>query len=209
MHRIFIFLERRPDLDRAALHFWWLKPHRALVEKVPGLRRYTASLEAAGEEGPFDGVAELWFDDASAAATALRSSPGQVLDADMRAHAKRMERLDLVAHELFDTGLPSPFKLLAALKRRADLTRAEFASWWLERHAPMVVAFPQLRRYCVNIVADESERFVDGIAEVAFADLETLKAITSSAQVKSVQGDSQVHTSARYRMLVEERVLIR
>lgn len=204
MHKTFLFLARRAGLDRSAFHSWWLDAHRVLVEQVPGLRRYTASLEADGADAPFDGLAELWFDDARAAAAALASPPGRRLDKDLRAHAARVERVEVVAHEFLNTGLPAPCKLIAALKRDPKLTRAQFASWWLERHAPLVVVFPELRRYCVNIVTDERECFADGVAEVAFGDLESLRRITSSAEVKNVQGDSQAHTSERYRLLVAE-----
>jgi uncharacterized protein (TIGR02118 family) len=116
----------------------------------------------------------------------------------------RLEHVVLVEHKFVDTGLPAPYKLVAALKRRADLTRAAFKSWWLDKHAPLVVVFPELRRYQVDLVEDGPEGFADGIAEVSFADLATLKRITSSKQVKDAQEDSRVHTEARYRMFVEE-----
>ena len=207
MHKIFTFVKAR---DRAALRAWWLEPpHATLATAVPGLQRYTASLEAEGADAPFDGVAEMWFDTALGDAVAMQSAAGQQLAGDLRGHASRIEQIHVVEHKFVDTGQPAPFKLIAALKRRSDMSRAEFASWWLDRHAPLVVVFPELRRYSVNIVVDEDERFVDGVAEVAFADLDTLKRVTGSAQVKNVQGDSQVHTSARYRLLAQEFPLIR
>lgn len=204
MHKTIVFLKRRADLDRVAFFDWWLNAHRPLVEKIPGLQRYTISLEAAGEDGLFDGLGELWFDDAQASATGFTSPQGQIASADTQAHVARRERIDLVEHKFVDTGLPAPCKLVAALKRRADLTRAAFKSWWLDRHAPLVVAFPELRRYQVDLVEDGPEGFADGIAEVSFADLPTLQRITSSKQVKDVQKDSCRHTEARYRMFVEE-----
>ncbi|HET7033494.1 MAG TPA: EthD domain-containing protein [Casimicrobiaceae bacterium] len=210
MHKVFTFIKARAGIDRPALRAWWLEPpHAKLAAGVPGLHRYTASLEADGADAPFDGVAEMWFDTVLEDAVAIRSAAGGELDATLRAHAARTEQIHVVEHKFVDTGRPAPFKLIAALKRRSDMTRGEFASWWLERHAPLVVVFPELRRYSVNIVVDEDERFVDGVAEVAFADLETLKRITGSAQVKGVQGDSQAHTSARYRLLAQEFHIIR
>jgi hypothetical protein len=75
----------------------------------------------------------------------------------------------------------------------------------LEKHAPLVVAFPELARYQVNLVpAGEEEGFADGVAEVCFNDLETLRRITSSQQVKTVQQDSVVHSAAINRLLVQE-----
>ena len=204
MHKIMVYLKRRADLDRPAFFSWWLGGHRQLAEKIPGLRRYTISLEADGEDGLFDGMAELWFEDVAAAAAGFASLEGRAAGADAQAHVSRLERLGLSEHKFVDTGRPAPFKLVAALKRRPDLTRAEFKAWWLDKHAPLVVAFPELRRYQVDLVDGGPEGFADGIAEVCFADLATLKRITSSKQVKDAQEDSQQHSEARYRMFVEE-----
>jgi uncharacterized protein (TIGR02118 family) len=204
MRKVMVFLKRRSDLDRTAFFDWWLNRHRPLAANIPGLRHYTISLEADGEDTLFDGLAELWFDHVQAADTGFASPQGQTAMADARDHVSRRERLDLHEHKFVNTGLPAPFKLMAALKRHPDLTRAAFKSWWLDKHAPLVVAFPELRRYQVDLVEDGPEGFADGIAEVSFADLETLKRITSSKQVKDAQEDSRLHSAARYRMFVEE-----
>ena len=97
---------------------------------------------------------------------------------------------------------------MAALKRREDLTRGDFKSWWLDRHAPIVVTFPELGRYQVDLVEQGPEGFADGVAEVSFADLPTLQRIMSTKQVKDTQHDSQVHTRARSRMFVQEHPVI-
>jgi uncharacterized protein (TIGR02118 family) len=67
MQRIVIYLKRRTDLLQPLFFAWWLGQHRALVEKLPGLRRYIISLAADAQDGPFDGMAELWFNDLAAA----------------------------------------------------------------------------------------------------------------------------------------------
>lgn len=204
MRKIMVFLKRRTDLDRPAFFAWWLNDHRPLVEKIPGLKRYTISLQADGEDGAFDGVAELWFDDAAAAERGFASDEAARAGADTRAHASRRERLDLVEHKFIDTGAAAPFKLVSALKRRAGLTRPQFKDWWLQRHAPMVKKFPELRRYQVDLVEDGPEGFADGIAELNFADLDTLRRVTGSTQVKDVQKDSVVHADGLIRLFVRE-----
>jgi uncharacterized protein (TIGR02118 family) len=207
MLKIAFFLKRRPELTRPDFFAWWLDEHRSLVEKLPGLRRYVISLEAAGEDGSLDGLAELWFDDLAAAEAAFASAEGKAARADTEAHAIRRERIDLVEHPFVDRGTEPAFRLVSALKRRADMDRAQFKDWWLTRHAPMVVEFPELERYQVSLVEDGEEGFADGIAEVSFADLEALGRITSSPQVKAVQQDSVAHTSAIERLLVEVHVV--
>ena len=208
MHKSFCFMKRRAQHSRAAFDRWCLHEQASLVEHLPELRGYTASIEARGDENDFDAVGEYWFADAASATAAWQSPAGQRLDEETRGHAARVERVQVTAHEFLNTGPDSRFKLFAALKRRTDMTRQEFASWWLERHAPLVVVFPELQRYCVNIVTDPTEQFVDGIAEVAFASLESLVRVITSAQVKAVQSDSQEHTSARHRLLAQETRIV-
>lgn len=202
MRKVILYHKRRPGTDRPGHFHWSLHQHPALLARIPGLTRCAVSLEAEGKDEAFDVATELSFADGAG----LASAEAEHALAALRAQASRIERVDLVPHPLVDAG-PAPFKLLAALKRRADLTRADFKTWWLDRHAPHVVGFPELRRYQVNLVEDGPEAFVDGIAEVGFADLEALQRIMSRTDVKDVQQDSQVHTQARYRMFVEEHVV--
>jgi uncharacterized protein (TIGR02118 family) len=203
------FLARSPHLDRETFFDWWLNHHAPLVVQVPGLKRYIISLAAVPEESTFDGVAELWFDNANAMSQGFADKAGQIARADGAEHTTRIERLHVVEYPFVDTGSLPRFKLVAALKRRADLDRAAFKAWWLEKHAPLVVAFPELARYQVNLVpAGEPEGVADGVAEVCFNDLDTLIRVTSSTQVKAVQQDSVVYSSAINRLLVQEHPII-
>ncbi|MSO77257.1 MAG: EthD family reductase [Alphaproteobacteria bacterium] len=208
MIRLMSFLKRRADLDRPAFFRWWLGDHRKLVVKIPNIRRYTISHATDTEDGPFDGLAELWFESAEAARAAFATPAGQAGRADAEAHVSRMERLPVVEYPCLDKGTSPRFKLVAALKRRADMDRPAFKSWWLERHAPMVLPFPSLARYQVNLVEEGEETFADGVAEVCFDDLATLMRVMTSAPVRAVQEDSHAHTVARYRLYAEEHRII-
>ena len=208
MAKALIFIKRSPGIERSSLYLWLLNEHASLVKKMPGVRRYTVSLEAEGLDRDFDALLEFWFDDAKAAEVAFDHAAGKTLLADLETRAARLERVTVAEHKFVQAAPSAPFKLVAALKRREDLTRGQFKSWWLERHAPIVVGFPELGRYQVDIVEEGPECFVDGIAEVSFADLPTLQRIMSTRQVKDTQHDSQVHTRARYRMFVEEHPVI-
>ena len=208
MRKIMLYQKRRSGTDRQAFFDAALREQARLLEAIPALERMVVSLEAEGKDEAFDAVTELMFDDAHAASSGLASESGERALAAMRSNASRFERLDLVPHPLFNIGQPAPFKLIVALKRRADLTRSEFKTWWLDRHAPYVVKFGELRRYQVNLVEDGPELFVDGTAEVCFADLAALQRVMSRDHVKEVQQDSQAHTRERYRFFVEEHVLL-
>ena len=145
MQRIVVYLKRRADLARPVFFDWWLGQHRELAEKLPGLRRYIISLAADTQEGLFDGMAELWYDDLAAADMAFASAAGQAALADSDAHISRRERLNLTEHTIIDHPTPPRFKFAAGLKRRADMSREEFGHWWLERHVPYVKKFPEVR----------------------------------------------------------------
>ena len=70
------------ELDRERFHRWWLDEHVAYGKKLPNLRKYrvcliTGSTSHEGRE-PWDGVAELWFDDRAALDAAWSSEVGQI-----------------------------------------------------------------------------------------------------------------------------------
>ena len=70
------------ELDRERFHRWWLDEHVAYGKKLPNLRKYrvcliTGSTSHEGRE-PWDGVAELWFDDRAALDAARSSEVGQI-----------------------------------------------------------------------------------------------------------------------------------
>ena len=204
MQRVVIYLKRRADLPQPLFFDWWLGQHRALAEQLPGLRQYTISLAADAQEGPFDGMAELWFDDLAAADAAFASPAGQTARADADAHVARRERLNLTEHTIIDHPAPPRFKYTAGLKRRADMSREAFAHWWLERHVPYVKQFPDVWKYRVSLVEAGPETVVDGLAEVWFDDMATLRRVTASEVVKEAQRHSVAHTSDRLRLVVEE-----
>jgi hypothetical protein len=208
MAKALVFVKRARGVERAAWYPWLLDEHAPRATKLPGVRRYTVSLEAEGLERDFDALLEFSFDDTKAAQRAFDSAAAKSLSAELESRAAQLERLTVAEHSFVNAPGQARFKLVAALKRREDLTRGEFKSWWLERHAPIVVGFPELKRYQVDIVEDVAERFADGIAEVSFADLATLQRIMATKQVKDTQHDSQMHTRARYRMFVEEHPFI-
>jgi uncharacterized protein (TIGR02118 family) len=204
MQRVVIYLKRRTDLLQPLFFDWWLGHHRVLAEQLPGLRQYIISLATDDEDGPFDGMAELWFDDLEASDAAFSSPAGQAARADADAHVARRVRLTLTEHTIIDHPAPPRFKYSAGLKRRADMSREAFAHWWLDRHVPYVKQFPALRKYRVSLVDSGPETIVDGLAEVWFDDMATLRRVTASDVVKEAQRHSVAHTSDRIRLVVEE-----
>ncbi len=71
MIKVFSFLKGRTDWTQEQFQRWWLEEHVPNARKLPGLRKYTVCLTTGStthpnDAPPFDGVAELWFDDRAA-----------------------------------------------------------------------------------------------------------------------------------------------
>lgn len=62
---------RRPDLDADVVRERWPAGHVDVVRRLPGLRRYVTSVPLDPDGADFDGVSELYFDDADALDAAL------------------------------------------------------------------------------------------------------------------------------------------
>ncbi len=77
MIKVFYFIPKRPDISEEQFHRHWREVHAPLALRLPGLRRYVQSHRinhpGFGLSSPYDGVAEVWFDDL-ATATAMRDS---------------------------------------------------------------------------------------------------------------------------------------
>lgn len=91
MLKLIFCLRRRAELSQAEFQRYWLEQHGPLVRQhaaALGIRRYVQShtladplndlLQAGrGSDVPFDGVAELWWDDKTAFETASTSEDGR------------------------------------------------------------------------------------------------------------------------------------
>jgi len=77
MIKVSVFLTRRPDLTHEQFSQYWKEKHAPLVMSLDvfktHVRQYTQQHSLNLPEGfplaPYDGVAELWFDDLSAVMT--------------------------------------------------------------------------------------------------------------------------------------------
>jgi uncharacterized protein (TIGR02118 family) len=103
MVKLVFCLRRRPDVTEEEFHRYWREEHAPLVVRhasTLGIRRYVQlhtvsgplnALLAATRGGPeaFDGVAELWFDDAADIAASAGTDKGRVAAAELAADEER------------------------------------------------------------------------------------------------------------------------
>lgn len=98
-------------------------------------------------------------------------------------------------------------KAVIALTRADGVTHDEFATWWLERHAPLARQLPGLRRAAFNLVEDPAEGDPDGISELWFDSRAAFDAAYASPTGERVVADSLANVAARRRTFVTEHVI--
>lgn len=82
-------------------------------------------------------------------------------------------------------------KQLSIFRRREDLPQETFRDYWRDRHPEVVTRLPGIRRYVQNHVTGvlRGEPAWDGIAEVWFDDLESMRANVSSPVLADIRAD--------------------
>jgi uncharacterized protein (TIGR02118 family) len=113
MIKLVFCLRRRPDLSREAFQRYWHETHAPLVRRHAAalhVRRYVqvhtlddplqdALRASRGGPDPYDGVAELWWDDRAALAAALADPDAQRAAAELLEDERRF--IDLARSPLF------------------------------------------------------------------------------------------------------------
>lgn len=102
------------------------------------------------------------------------------------------------------------FKLVVLLKRKQDQTDQEFAKYWLERHALLAKKMPGLRKYVVNVVRCPPNREPDynGIVELWFDDIESMKKALASSEGQATQKNTETFTSKVTTLYIDEHNVI-
>ena len=101
MIKVVVLLRRPHDWTREKFHCWWLDEHVTCGKALPNLRKYrvclvTGSTSHEGRE-PWDGIAELSFDNRAALDAAWSSDVGQIALAHSR--ESHSDRLVLITEE--------------------------------------------------------------------------------------------------------------
>jgi uncharacterized protein (TIGR02118 family) len=103
MIKVLAVLHKRADMSREEFVRYWREVHAPLAEGMKGVRRYVINptLEAfAMGEPSFDGLAELWFDDAAAARVAFASPVGIATTQDVAKFAQPEKTQIVIAEEI-------------------------------------------------------------------------------------------------------------
>lgn len=92
MFKAIILLTRSEGASHAEFREWWLERHAPLARQLPGLRRLVFNV-VDGDDVPYDGVSELWFDSQEAFEAAYATKLGEAVAADSLAHVSARVRL--------------------------------------------------------------------------------------------------------------------
>lgn len=94
-------------------------------------------------------------------------------------------------------------KLMSIVKRPKDKSLQELRRWWVEEHTKRSTKIPGIRRYVINIVADEAEGMceIDGVNELYFDDMTAVrKALESPAFAEAMK------EAEEYGLIVVDRI---
>jgi uncharacterized protein (TIGR02118 family) len=103
MIKVIAVLHKRSDMSREQFVRYWREVHAPLAQGMEGVRRYVINptLEAfAPGAAAFDGVAELWFDDAVEARRAFASPVGIATIQDLVKFAQAEKTQIVIAEEI-------------------------------------------------------------------------------------------------------------
>jgi uncharacterized protein (TIGR02118 family) len=85
MVKLVFLLHRRPGMSFGDFSRYWQDKHAAIGAALPGVRKYVQNDAVATPDGsplPYDGIAELWFDNMASLQRALASPEAQAAIAD-------------------------------------------------------------------------------------------------------------------------------
>jgi uncharacterized protein (TIGR02118 family) len=108
--------------------------------------------------------------------------------------------------------MAQPVKLIALLKAKPGMTRAEFTKRWVEEHCPFTLKFKNLKGYRVNIAITEYQELkgelpYDGTAELWWDSLEDLQADFASLEGVTAGADADEFTVVRTHIYTREYIL--
>ena len=108
--------------------------------------------------------------------------------------------------------MAQPVKLIALLKAKPGMTRAEFMKRWVSEHCPFTLKFKNLKGYRVNIAIEEYQELqgelpYDGTAELWWDSLADLQADFASPEGATAGADADEFTVVRTHIYTREYIL--
>lgn len=98
-------------------------------------------------------------------------------------------------------------KVISLMKRKQDMSFAEFQSWLLNDHAKIAKGIPGMRNYTINILATANDELpFEAASEMWFDSEAAMMEAFGTDGGKAAGGDAAAHCSNRVRMVLNEHV---
>jgi len=101
--KMIFLVHRRPELTRIEIQKHWRETSGRIGSKIPGLRKYIQHHGVPGADGiepPYDGFAEMWWDDGDSLQKALESPECRTATEDIEKIVGRQETFAIEQHEM-------------------------------------------------------------------------------------------------------------
>ena len=99
------------------------------------------------------------------------------------------------------------YKVVGLLKRPDGMDMEDFRRWWLEVHAPKVMKWKGLTRYCINLCTTDDQRY-DGMAETWFETKQDMENAFAPAEGQAARQSATDGSQEIVILFTEEHVMV-
>ena len=108
--------------------------------------------------------------------------------------------------------MSQPVKVIALLKARPGMSRADFEKRWVQEHAPLDLKFKNLKGYRINIALEdyqdiEGELPYDGTAELWWDSIEEMEEDFASPEGQAAGADADSFSVLRMHIYTREHII--
>jgi uncharacterized protein (TIGR02118 family) len=223
MVKLIFLCRRRADITHERYAALLLDGHVPIaLRHHPTMRRYTVNIVEQNPTGAevLDSIGELSFDTLGDFRERLYdSAEGEVIvQRDVAGFMGGAHAYATTEHVQKDTALravgrrTAGVKMVCPVRRRPDLTHAQFVEHWLGTHVPLALEHhPHMTRYVTNVVDERlspSGDEWDGFAELSFATADDARTrlFASAAAERAIRDDMARFIGQTYAYWVGEYV---
>jgi len=156
--KIFGPTNRNDRMSRDDYAPYYTQQQTGIARQIPGLRKYLANVclrAANGGEPAWDSVAEMYWESVESAAHDFTTEQWNAARAD---HLNGISGRFMWAAEETEflpeqrnTVPDGAIRYLAFLNRKDQMSREDFKTYWFEKHVPLALRTPGLRRYRASV----------------------------------------------------------
>ena len=203
MIKVMSAFKRKTGMDVEAFQSYWREIHAPIVQKLPGVRRYVQNHTILSGykrgEPAVDGVAELWFDNTDALRGICASAELEATQADHQHFIDDASYKEVVTEDVLIKDGPMPaggVKNIELVRRKKDMSPADFHHHWIELHGPLGASIPQVLRYVQShtrtaAYLDGKEPSLDGFALTWFDSTQLMREAATTEQYAETRADEE------------------